>query len=161
MSGVEVVLGLVLGGIPLCISAMEHYADFKKVTGTFIDIRRQHGKDLRRVKLCELQFRLHLKQLLLPLLNDGIVDKPEYAELLLAPGGDGWKEKHVGEALEKRLDEGHQYYVETLKGMVATVAQLCKETYVNDQRFQDQLEHKARVCNTSNCLSGKHLADDP
>ncbi|KAK0935026.1 hypothetical protein LTR29_013440 [Friedmanniomyces endolithicus] len=144
MSGVEVVLGLVLGGIPLCISAMEHYADFKKVTGTFIDIRRQHGKDLRRVKLCELQFRLHLKQLLLPLLNDGIVDKPEYAELLLAPGGDGWKEKHVGEALEKRLDEGHQYYVETLKGMVATVAQLCKETYVNDQRFQDQLEHKAR-----------------
>ncbi|KAK1093016.1 hypothetical protein LTR48_003192 [Friedmanniomyces endolithicus] len=129
MSGVEVVLGLVLGGIPLCISAMEHYADFKKVTGTFIDIRRQHGKDLRRVKLCELQFRLHLKQLLLPLLNDGIVDKPEYAELLLAPGGDGWKEKHVGEALEKRLDEGHQYYVETLKGMVATVAQLCKETY--------------------------------
>ncbi|KAK1029761.1 hypothetical protein LTS16_019436 [Friedmanniomyces endolithicus] len=144
MSGVEVVLGLVLGGIPLCISAMEHYADFKKVTGTFIDIRRQHGKDLRRVKLCELQFCLHLKQLLLPLLNDGIVDKPEYAELLLEPGGDGWKEKHVGEALEKRLDEGHQYYVETLKGMVATVAQLCKETYVNDQRFQDQLEHKAR-----------------
>ncbi|KAK1071087.1 hypothetical protein LTR33_010530 [Friedmanniomyces endolithicus] len=129
MSGVEVVLGLVLGGIPLCISAMEHYADFKKVTGTFIDIRRQHGKDLRRVKLCELQFCLHLKQLLLPLLNDGIVDKPEYAELLLEPGGDGWKEKHVGEALEKRLDEGHQYYVETLKGMVATVAQLCKETY--------------------------------
>ncbi|TKA60164.1 hypothetical protein B0A55_11455 [Friedmanniomyces simplex] len=149
MSGVEVILGLVLGGIPLCISAMEHYADIKRVTGTFIEIRRQHGKDLRRVKLCELQFKLHLKQLLLPLLNDGIVDKPEYAELLLQPGGDGWKEKHVSEALAQRLDEGHEYYVETLKDMVATVAQLCKETHVSDQQFQDQLQHRAQRLQTN------------
>ena len=56
MSGVEIV-GLLLGAFPLCISAMEHYEEMRKVAGTFFKIRRAHKKDLGKIKDCQLMFK--------------------------------------------------------------------------------------------------------
>ena len=86
MSGIEVV-GLVLGAFPLLISAMEHYEDTKRRSSTWWRIRKAHRKDLGNLKDCDLLFRSHLEELLLPLLLDGVASQTVYEELLLSPGG--------------------------------------------------------------------------
>lgn len=104
MSGIEIA-GLGLGAFPLLISAMEHSENTKKVTGTWWRIRRAHGRDLGRVKDCQLEFTLNLKELLLPLLVDGMVNLGEYEALLAQPGGEGWREEHVEDNLRDRLSD--------------------------------------------------------
>ncbi|KAF2163556.1 hypothetical protein M409DRAFT_26168 [Zasmidium cellare ATCC 36951] len=141
MSGIEVV-GLVLGAFPLVISAMEHYEDVKKVSTTWWRIKRAHKKDLGRVKDCHLKFKLNLKELLLPLVLDGVVNKGEYESLLASPGGDGWREEHVENALEERLAECHMRYVEILGELIETMGRLSKECRVDDADFQEALRRK-------------------
>lgn len=141
MSGFEIA-GVVLGAFPLCISAMEHYADTKRAAGTFIHIRRQHGKDYRRIKLCQAQFTLIMRQLLQPLLDGAIVDQDEYDQLLSAPGGQQWQEAHISAALSERLAEGGPDVVDALQDMMDTMTELCNYTYVHDPSFQALLKAK-------------------
>lgn len=144
MSGIEVA-GLLLGAFPLVISAMEHYEDVKKVSSTWWRIKRAHKKDLGRVKDCHLKFRLNLKELLLPLVLDGVVNTGEYESLLANPGGAGWKEDHVESALGERLTECHTRYVETLKDMIETMGRLSRACRVEDADFQDVLRRRGEV----------------
>lgn len=138
MSGIEVV-GIILGAVPLAISAMEHYEDTRRAVGTFHKIRRAHRKDLGKLKDCQLKFKLNMKELLLPLLEDDMVTRVEYEQLLVNPGGSGWREDHVDEALLHRLGECHERYIEILRDMEETLALLCKATKVDDAQFQQLL----------------------
>lgn len=144
MSGVEVV-GLLLGAFPLAISAMEHYEDMRKVSGTFFNIRRAHRKDLGKLKNCQVMFKLNLQQLLIPLLRDQVVTKMEYEQLLAEPGGDGWKEGGVDDALAERLADGQERYVEILEDMVNTMTKMCEAVRVDDPVFQEVLARKQNV----------------
>lgn len=99
-------------------------------------IRRAHRKDLGKLKDCQLKFRLNMKELLLPLLTDDVVTKLEYEQLLAHPGGPGWQEEHVEEALAERLGDCHERYIEILKEMEETMVLLCKATRVDDEQFQ-------------------------
>lgn len=135
MSGIEIV-GVILGAVPLVISAMEHYEETKKAVGTFHKIRRQHRKDLGKLKDCQLKFKLNMKELLLPLLAEETVTRVEYERLLASPGGDGWREENVDEGLVQRLGECHERYMEILQDMEDTFVQLCKATKVDDAQFQ-------------------------
>src|ERR1700761_5388034 len=124
MSGVEVA-GFILGAFPLCVSAMEHYEETRKVAGTFLKIRRAHKKDQGKVKDCELMFKLNMKELLLPLLRDDIVNEIEYEQLLANPGGPEWDVDDVKEALEERLSDCSSRYVEILQEMRETMGAVC------------------------------------
>jgi len=138
MSGIEIV-GVILGAVPLIISAMEHYEDTKKALGTFHKIRRAHRKDLGKLKNCQLKFKLNMKELLLPLLVDDTVTRVEYEQLLVNPGGSGWREEHVDDALVHRLGDCHERYIEILQDLEETMMSLCKATKVEDAQFQDLL----------------------
>lgn len=135
MSGIEVV-GLLLGVFPLCISAMEHYEQEKRVLGTFWRIRKSHRKDLGKLKDCQLKFRLNMKELLLPLLLNDVVGRVEYEQLLADPGGPGWKDESVDEALASRLSESHERYLEILEEFSETMFILTKAVKVDDPHFQ-------------------------
>lgn len=139
MSGVEIV-GIILGAFPLAISAMEHYEESKKVAGTFFKIRRAHRKDFGRIKDCQLKFRLNMKELLLPLLEDDVVTRIEYEQLIANPGGPGWQEEHVDESLSDRLGDCYERYIEILKEMEEAMVSLCKATRVDDEQFQALLK---------------------
>ncbi|KAK5164620.1 uncharacterized protein LTR77_009826 [Saxophila tyrrhenica] len=143
MSGVEIV-GVLLGALPLCISALEHHEQTRKVAGTFVKIRRAHKKDLGKVKDCELWFRLNLKELLIPLLRDDVVDRIEYERLLANPGSSDWGVEHVDTALEDRLGDCHQRYIEILQEMQETTAALCEACRVNDDQFQQRLRQQQK-----------------
>lgn len=141
MSGIEVA-GLLLGAFPLCISAMEHYEDTRRAAGTFVHIRRQHGKNYRRIRLCQTQFTLTIRQLLQPLLESATVDQKEHDELLAEPGGKHWKKPHVRSAISERLAEGGQDFVDALQDMFDTMSELGDQIYVNDPQFQALLKGK-------------------
>lgn len=144
MSGIEVA-GIVLGAFPLLISAMEHFHGAKKATKTWSRIHGAHGKDVRRVKYCQLMFTLNLKELLLPLFRDGVVDSGEFEALLAEPGGAGWREEHVEDHLRNRLSDCYSRYLETLEDMVETMAKLIRECRVDDEGFQKALKSRCEV----------------
>lgn len=154
MSGIEI-LGIVLAAFPLCISAMEHYEETKKVAGTFFRIRRVHKKDLGKVKNCQLIFRLGLKELLKPLLIDAVVDHIEYEQLFASPGGPGWAEQDVETALKKRLGDCHERYIEILQEVQETMAALCDACRVNDDQFQRHLIDKQKNSNSPKNANGQ------
>lgn len=135
MSGLEIA-GVVLGAFPLLISGMDHYQDTKKFTESWWRINRVHRKDLRNLKFCNLQFRAHLKELLIPLLLHGNTDQKSYEELLANPGGPGWREENIDEALAKRLSEHHETYLELLEELQQTMVKLSVECRVADRDFQ-------------------------
>lgn len=141
MSGIEIA-GLVLGAFPLAISAMEHFQQSKKVVGTIYRFRSVHCKTLGKVKDCQLKFRLNMKALLLPLLDDDTVTRIEYEQLLANPGGAGWREEHVEESLAERLGECYERYIELLKEMEEVMVTLCKATKVDDEDFQALLKSR-------------------
>ena len=133
-------MGLLLGVFPLCVSAMEYYEETRRVAGTFMKIRRAHRRDLGKIKDCQLLFKLSLKELLLPLLNDEVIDNMEYELLLLHPGGPAWKNGHVDLALKERLGECHDRYLEILTEMKDTMIELCDSVKVDDTQFQQRLK---------------------
>lgn len=154
MSGIEVA-GLVLGAFPLLISAMENYEETRKVTSTWWRVKRAHKRDIGRIKDCQLKFRLNLKELLLPLVHDGTVNRGEYERLLANPGGHGWKEDRVEDALRIRLSECHERYVEMLLDILDLMARLSKECRVDDANFQAGLMAQNQVW-TGFGYGGKH-----
>ena len=77
-----------------------------------------------------------------------MVGKVEYAQLLadLAdPGGTGWRDDNVDEALADRLRDCRERYIEILNEMMDVVARLCKATRVDDAHFQDSVTNSQGV----------------
>jgi hypothetical protein len=140
MSGIEVA-GILLGAFPLIISAMEHYRDVKKSTAIWWKIRKSHNRDYNRLKECELQYQLQLELLLYPLLDDWVVDSPQYEQLLANPGGAGWKEPHVEDSLIERLQQRYSPYMRVMAELSEAMEKLCKVTKVDDPQFQELLDH--------------------
>lgn len=113
MSGVEV-LGLVLGGLPLLISAFEHFRDLRNAKDWIFKFEEKYGKSLNDVKDEQIMFELHMRKLLLPLVRADVLDADELHELMLNPGGKGWQEKEVEGALKTRLGNVYERYMEVL-----------------------------------------------
>ena len=135
MSGIEAA-GLVLGAFPLVISALEQFEKTKKITSTWWRWRRAYEQHLRQISLCQLNFTLNMKELLLPLLQCGAISDNEYKQLLASPGGSSWRDKHIEIALKERLTDSFDDYVGILVDMSATVTQMCNVCRVDDRQFQ-------------------------
>ena len=148
MSGLEVV-GVVLGAFPFLISAMEHYEETKSASKLWYRIKKSHRKDLGNLKHCELMFKIHLDELLLPLLLDGVTGQVNYEELLTNPGGPGWRQENIEDALAERLFGNHSSYLDLLNEVVEVMAKLSKATKVEDDRFQAGLKLQSEVKNVS------------
>lgn len=156
MSGIEIV-GILLGAFPLCISAMEHYEDTKKVAGMFIRIRRTHRKDLGKLKDAQCIWRANLRELLTPLLRDDIVDQLQYEKLLANPGGPEWKDDDVSAALRRRLSDCCDRYIEILQEMCDIMVQLAEAVKVDDEQFQRRF--KAQQQSVADATSGQQAKD--
>lgn len=112
MSGVEAV-GLILGALPLIISAAEHYKKgfeplvrwkrFKFVFRDFItsvDIQRQ-------------MFQLVLKKLLIRVQ----LEPEEKQRLLTTPDYEGWRRADIIDALKLRLGDSYESCIDILRAM--------------------------------------------
>jgi hypothetical protein len=115
MSGFEVT-GVVLGSIPLVISALEHYA--------------QGVSSIKRM----IKYRWELKELIIALqtqygiyrntceqLLDGLVSAPMLEELVKDSDSPLWQDPSLNEKLRERLNTSYDNYLMLLKSLDATI----------------------------------------
>ncbi|KAB5577924.1 hypothetical protein GE09DRAFT_1087838 [Coniochaeta sp. 2T2.1] len=135
MSGFEVA-GVVLGAFPIAISALERYREVATRLGLFFQIRLEYKKAFDNLKIHQLTFTRHLRQLLLPL----IVDDDKIAILLADPGGPSWKEQAVAELLERRLQDSFPLYMSCIMGLQQVMEDINRELAVDSQAVQDMIK---------------------
>lgn len=113
MSGLEVA-GIVLGAIPLIIYGLEHLKDGASRLGRLVNFNAEYHKIWGEVEDEELMYRLQLKNLLKPLVSDGVIADDELDELMLNTNSDLWRDEDIDKALRKRLGESYERYVANL-----------------------------------------------
>jgi hypothetical protein len=139
------VAGLVLGGFSLVISAMEHYGTMEKMSRTWWKLKREHRKDLGRLRDCELMYRANMRTLLAPLRLDGTIDAAQLELLLADLESKGWQEHDVNDVLSKRLGERKERYFDNLREMQEIITKLAKVSMAQDTRFQASLARDKKV----------------
>lgn len=102
MSGVEVI-GLVLGGLPLIISAAEHYKKGFEPLARWKRFRLVFRDFITSVDTQRQMFKLMLKKLLIPVQ----LEPEEKQRLLTIPDYEGWRRSDVVEALRSRLGDAY------------------------------------------------------
>lgn len=120
MSGIEVA-GLVLGAIPLIISAIEHYEsslDRAKVFFKWQDVLEKARRDLW---VQYSSYEMTLRILLVDLANEA-----ELEELLSEPQSTLWDNPELIQGLRDKLGETYQVYVYTIKQMESCVKTLAR-----------------------------------
>src|SRR6187551_3514573 len=119
MSGIEVV-ALVLGTLPLLISALEHYKE-----GTS-RVKRwwKYGKELDFLLMdLDPQFEIY-RGICETLLSKIGVEPSEIMRLLEEPGGEEWRNPELGRAMEKFLGHSYPSYLNTMDKMNRAITHL-------------------------------------
>jgi hypothetical protein len=115
MSGFEVV-GVVLGGLPLIVSALENYGNGTKVIRRWGRYRWEMQRLMSNVCTEEGLFRNTCEKLL-----SGIVATTELERLLRDSRGPLWKDPEIRRRLEGRLCDSYENYVERMDDMKLAV----------------------------------------
>ncbi|KAK4452752.1 hypothetical protein QBC34DRAFT_345838 [Podospora aff. communis PSN243] len=131
MSGVEIA-GLVLGAFPVAIWALERYREVARMMGFWYEIRLEYQRSSNELKFHRLSFIRNLKQLLLPVVHDDA----QLQHLISDPGGDAWQDPEVQSALEVRLDDSYDLYLEILSEMRRVMQDLSQELAIDNDAAQ-------------------------
>lgn len=102
MSGVEVI-GLVLGGLPLVISAAEHYKKGFEPLARWKRFKFVFREFINSVDIQRQMFQLVMKKLLIRVQ----LEPEEKQRLLTIPDYEGWHRSDVVEALRLRLGDSY------------------------------------------------------
>ena len=111
MSGLEVA-GVVLGSLPLVISALEHYANGINTAKRFWRYKSEIQSLILQVNTERGIFINTIEQLL-----TGVVRFEQMDAFLSSPGGDDWKGVDIEEILQDRLHSAYGIYLDNVKGM--------------------------------------------
>jgi hypothetical protein len=96
------IAGLVLGAIPLLISALEHYEDFVEPTVAFFRWKGQLSKVTRRLLMGHTEYEQNMRLLL-----KQVVCNEDLAKMIEDPHSDLWKDDDIVKGLQSKL--GHAY----------------------------------------------------
>jgi len=111
MSGLEIT-GVVLGTLPLIISALEHCGEGVATAKRFWRYKSELRLLILQINTERRIFLNTCEQLL-----TGIVRLENMADFLNAPGGDSWNDALVKKRLEERLDSSYETFVDNVHGM--------------------------------------------
>jgi hypothetical protein len=142
MSGFEVV-GVVLGALPLIISAFEHGQSLAKKFNRLADFSSENLKVLNDIKDEELMYRLQLQTLLAPLVREGDLTKDRLEILLLGPRCDAWQDADLDAALKRRLGEAYDRYIGNVEE-IQTLAWRLLEPLARSSAFRAQMSTQVR-----------------
>ncbi|OTA92547.1 hypothetical protein M434DRAFT_322315 [Hypoxylon sp. CO27-5] len=115
MSGLEVV-GVVLGSIPLLISALKHYGDVLQAINRWRFIAKEIQSLTRRLGTQQAIFTNTCEHLL-----SGIVPANDLEEMIAEPFGQSWQDQDIKYKIELRLDHVMEPFANTAKAMVDAV----------------------------------------
>jgi hypothetical protein len=142
MSGLEVV-GVVLGALPLIISAFEHGQSVAKKWNLLANFNSENLKVWNDVKDEELMFRLQLQTLLAPLVHHGDLTKDKLETLLLSPKSDAWKDADLDTALKRRLGESYDRYLGNVEEIQLLTWQLL-QPLARASAFKEKINARVR-----------------
>ena len=119
MSGFEIA-GLVLGALPLVISALEQYESSLDAVKAFFQWRDILEKAIRELWVQHTSFEMTLRSLLVDLTSEAELD-----ELLSQPESPLWQSPALNHDLRERLGAAYDVYnytIEQIGGYVRTLA---------------------------------------
>ena len=103
MSGVEAIIGLVLGAIPLAISTCEHWRGIAEKYGRLSSFEKQYRKIYEDLKDEQVIFRLLVEKLVRPLVDVEVIQEADL-ERIISDGKDPlWADEDVSHAIKERL----------------------------------------------------------
>lgn len=117
-------IGLILNIVPLLVSTVEHWKDGTEPLGRFVNFDNEYRKFYEDLKDEQLVLRLHLKKLLRPLVKEGLLLNNDIDLLLSNVQLEEWRQPAVNAALEKRLGEACERYIEALRSMQNSIVDL-------------------------------------
>ncbi|KAK2049548.1 hypothetical protein LZ31DRAFT_316865 [Colletotrichum somersetense] len=135
------IAGLVLGAVPLLISAIEHYEDFVEPTVAFVKWKGQLSKVTRRLLMghtaYEQNMRLLLKQ---------VVSNEDLVDMISNPQSDDWKSEWLVRDLREKLGSAYQPAFSTIQEIADIMVTVAANLNINgsDKVTQEGLE--AIVC---------------
>lgn len=125
MSGIEVA-GIVLGCIPLVISALEHYIEGVASIKRYVRYK-EELESVRRRLLVEQDIYINTCDALL----EGLVPVNELDQYLADPGGELWRAPLLEERLKERLKRSYGSYTLTIRDMNDTLHELKRKLRLN------------------------------
>ncbi|KAJ4129020.1 hypothetical protein NW768_007549 [Fusarium equiseti] len=108
MSGFEIA-GIVLGAIPLLISALEHYADGLSTLQRWRKHKREINSLIRNLETERIKLENVCEKLLL-----NLVPHSQIEDLISNPMGDRWTDKEIQEKIQFRLGKGFNVFESTV-----------------------------------------------
>jgi len=99
MSGVELIVGAVLGGIPVVLEAYDRYQALSRAFQTFKHAPKELAKLNTRVRTQKILFRIHVVKILVAITRD-----PERCEGLLLGEGEDWSSLELNDECRKQAD---------------------------------------------------------
>lgn len=118
MSGVEVA-GIVLGVIPVIVTALQNYAAGVSTIKTLRKYERELGSLIRQLKVQTEILRNTCEELLNGIDPASIVDT-----MLDNPGGTAWEDSEIDQQLKARLQGAYDPYMATLEDMKEAVEEI-------------------------------------
>lgn len=126
MSGFEVV-GVILGGLPLIISCLEHYTNgVKKITAALGAVA-EFKRVSRKLRAQEQVFRNTLELLILDCIDIGMQQV-----LMHDLGGQEWQRPEIEEALKSRLQKSYSTYAEHVKSIEQSILKLRESLHIDE-----------------------------
>ncbi|PNP79395.1 hypothetical protein FNYG_07230 [Fusarium nygamai] len=135
MSGFEIA-GIVLGSIPLLISAIEHYSDSLDRATTFFKWKDGLNSALREFWYQHSSFELTLRNIL-----KDVASPSEIEEMIGDPHHELWKSRDLSQALQEMLKFAYRPYISTIKDMHGCMKRLAGHLDIDrDAGTADDLE---------------------
>ncbi|KAF5570496.1 hypothetical protein FPHYL_1172 [Fusarium phyllophilum] len=135
MSGFEIA-GIVLGSIPLLISAIEHYSDSLDRATAFFKWKDGLNSALREFWYQHSSFELTLRNIL-----KDVASPSEIEEMIGDPHHELWKSRDLSQALQEMLKFAYRPYISTIKDMHACMRRLASHLDIDrDTGTADDLE---------------------
>lgn len=119
MSGIEIA-GLVLGGFPILLSALQHYRECFEPLEAWWGFRTQFIVFIDDINHQMMLYTENLTRLLDPLIADG----NDLKQLIRDTADPRWKDKSLDEALRSRLDTEHARYIRIVDRMQEVIVDL-------------------------------------
>lgn len=125
MSGLEAA-GVVLGALPLVISALEHYANGINTAKRFWRYKSEVRSLMLQINTERGIFINTVEQLL-----TGIVRIEQMSDFISSPGGAIWREAGIELKLKDRLRGAYDIYLDNVRGMERSLRRMMEKLALN------------------------------
>ncbi len=127
MPGIEVV-GIVLGTIPLLISAIEHYPDGVSAVQRWRRFQREHKLLVRSLRREQMKMKNMCEELL-----RGLVPDSQIELMIEDPFGTQWRNDKINAKLKARLQDSLEVFQSTVTDIQTAVAELSRRLGITAQ----------------------------